>query len=359
MKRVILLSVQRTFYHQTKLVCIFALIIVTMSTLLYVSSHGHASATGSAAVNMKFVGDVMFAGSLRPIIQKNGYAYPYKWVSASLQAADLTAATLETSVTKRGTAQGKQFTFRSDPENLPHLAKAGVDLVTLANNHSLDFGQIGLTDTMRYLDQHKIAHVGAGKNEAAAFRPVIRNLNGIRVAFIGLSRVLPATSWMAGPNRPGLAETYNPARAVRSIANAQKQADLVVVLVHWGKELNDYPVEHQTTLAKRYIDAGADLVIGSHPHTLQGFQNYKGKWIAYSMGNFIFTTSRTAKTWETGILTATCNRKAACQLHLQPVLTKFGQPKPMVGQDATRLLKRISNLSIGAKIGADGKIGLK
>jgi poly-gamma-glutamate synthesis protein (capsule biosynthesis protein) len=212
---------------------------------------------------------------------------------------------------------------------------------------------------MKYLDQHKISHVGAGKNDSAAFKPVIKTLKGIRVAYLGFSRVLPTTSWMATANRAGLAETYNPTRALNSIRAASKNADLIVVLVHWGKELADYPVEHQKKLAKQYIDAGADLIIGSHPHTLQGFEQYKGKWIAYSLGNFIFTTSRTAKTWDSGILSATCDRKALCQLQLEPILTKFGQPKPLQGAAAKTLLQRISKISMNAKIDANGKIVLK
>lgn len=331
----------------------FMLFILSLTLL------ASSAQAASEQVTLKFVGDVMFAGSVDRLLQKNGYRYPYKYVGDSLRNADLTAATLETSVSTRGKPEDKQYAFRSHPANLKELATAGIDVVTLANNHSMDYGVAALLDTMRHLTTNKIDYVGAGADRKRAFSPVYRSVKGIRVAYLGFSRVVPTTAWIAGKNKPGTADTYNPAEAVSSIKLAQKHADLVVVLAHWGVERSDLPADYQKSLARRYIDAGADLVVGSHPHVLQGFEQYKGKWIAYSLGNFIFTTNSVAKTWDSGILTATCTKKAACQLQFLPVLTKYAQPKPMQGAQARALLQRLSKASFSVDIDGSGKIQLR
>ncbi len=337
-----------------------SLIFVSL-TLLTMPGEIHSiveAEKNTGQVKLKFVGDIMFAGSVERLLNQHGYKYPYKYVGQHLKDAHLTAANLETSVSTRGTAENKQYAFRSHPSNIPELARAGVDVVTLANNHSMDYGAVSLLDTMSYLKTNKISFVGAGKDRTQAFSPTYRTANGVRVAYLGFSRVVPTTAWMAGTNKPGTAETYNPATAIKSIATAQKNADLVVVLAHWGVERNDLPEAYQKTLARQYIDAGADLVVGSHPHVLQGFEQYKGKWIAYSLGNFIFTTNRNEKTWDSGILTATCTKNAACDLQFLPVLTKYAQPKPMTGKQAETLLQRLSKASYQVKIDNSGKIQL-
>ncbi|MBM7565441.1 CapA family protein [Paenibacillus sacheonensis] len=308
-------------------------------------------------VNLSFTGDILLAASVEKLMLKNGFDYPYAKVLPYLQLSDVTAANLETPVTLRGTpAPNKQYVYKASPDALPALIDSGVDVVNLANNHTLDQGEEGLLDTIEYLNKAKLPNMGAGINDAEAFKPVIKEANGIRIAYLGLTRVVPVGSWKADKNHPGLAETYDPTRAVAAIKKAKADADIVVVMVHWGTELMDMPNADQTRLGHAYIDAGADLVIGSHPHLLEGFESYKGKWIAYSLGNFVFSGMPDKRTADTGVLDAACTAAGKCSLKLHPMRAVQSQPALLEGEEAAALLKRISGISIHAAIDAQGHV---
>ncbi|MFC5651515.1 CapA family protein [Paenibacillus solisilvae] len=311
-------------------------------------------------VTLSFVGDILLAGSVDALMKKNGYEYPYLKALPFLTAPDLTAANLETPITERGVpAPNKSFVFKGSPKSLPAFKQAGFDIVNLANNHTLDQGVEGLFDTINHLGGAKIPNMGAGRNDSEAFKPMILDAKGVRVAYLGLTRVVPVGSWKAEKNRPGLAETYDARRALKAIREAKKQADIVVVMVHWGIERADKPNAVQKELAHAYIDAGADLIIGSHPHVLQGFEQYKGKWISYSLGNFIFNMTATDRTKDTGVLDAVCSQKGDCSLRFHPMRAVNSQPIPLVGDKAAALLKRISGLSFKASLDQDGYINAK
>jgi poly-gamma-glutamate synthesis protein (capsule biosynthesis protein) len=308
-------------------------------------------------VNLSFVGDVMMDGHVETRLREKGYDFPYAHVSSLFQHDDYTVANLETPVTKRGTpVANKQYVYKSPPEAIPAMKTAGVDLVNLANNHSMDQGAQGLLDTFNALDQNGIAYIGAGPDADRAYAPVMVERNGIRMAFFGFSRVVPEVSWYAGKNKPGVAVSYDPTRAAEAIRAAKETADLVIVVAHWGKEKVDYPVDHQTELARAYIDAGADLVVGGHPHVLQGFASYQNKWIAYSLGNFIFTRASEPKTWETMVLQAACTKTGRCELKMLPHHAELGQAVPMNEQDGARLLQRIQAISPNVLIAPDGSV---
>ncbi|AJY73392.1 CapA family protein [Paenibacillus beijingensis] len=306
-------------------------------------------------VRLAFVGDIMMGSSVEKLMRQKGLEYPFEGALSYLQGPDLTAGNLENPITKRGVpAQNKSFVFKGSPDLLPPLKQAGFDVVTLANNHTLDQGTEGLFDTMKYLDEAGIPHVGGGHNDTEAFAPEYLETKGVKVAYIGVSRVVPETSWKADKYRPGVAETYDSTRAVAAIKEARKRADLVVVMVHWGVERQDYPVQHQKTLAHTFVDAGADLVIGSHPHVMQGFEYYKNKWIAYSLGNFIFNNTSNVKTKQTGVLDAVCSKDGQCGLQLHPMFADKSKPVPMNAEDGAALLARLSKLSINAAFDRDG-----
>ena len=309
---------------------------------------------------MSFVGDILLAASVDTLMKKNGYDYPYANVLPFLTKPDLMAANLETPITERGLpATNKSFVFKGSPQSLPALKEAGFDIVNLANNHTLDQGVEGLLDTVNHLDEANIANMGAGRNDTEAFKPVILEAKGVRVAYLGLTRVVPVGSWKAEKDRPGLAETYDATRALKAIRGAKKQADIVVVMVHWGIERSDSPNAVQKELAHAYIDAGADLIIGSHPHVLQGFEQYKGKWISYSLGNFIFNMTVTDKTKDTGVLDAVCTQKGDCSLQFHPMRAVNSQPIPVEGEKAAAILKRLSSLSFKAAVDKDGYVNSK
>jgi poly-gamma-glutamate synthesis protein (capsule biosynthesis protein) len=315
---------------------------------------GAAEMDGSAS--FAFVGDVMMAGNVGKLVLDKGYDYPFERVGDLLREADFTAANLETPITDRGEPLDKQWVYRTPPDAVPAFVRAGIDLFTLANNHILDYGRIGLLDTFAYLEEASLLYVGAGRNEEQAFAPAIVDLNGIRTAFLGFSRVVPDNTWKAGSDRPGVAQTYDHTSATAAIAQAAKEADLVIVLAHWGDERVPLPNRFQVDLARRYIDAGADLVVGSHPHVLQGFERYKDRWIAYSLGNFVFTTNPNPKTWDSAVLQATCSKSGECELNVVPVNNAYAHPEPLDGDERLRILRELSELSLNAAVRDDGMV---
>lgn len=309
------------------------------------------------SLSIHFGGDTIFYGKVEERLKKAGYDYPYEFVKDLFQKDDLTVLNLETPVTTRGTAaKDKTFVFKSPPKALPAMAEAGVDAVSLANNHSLDQGEEGLLDTIDHLKKNKIHSFGAGANSKDAYAPVYIERKGITVALCGFTRVIPEAGWTAGKKKAGVAAAYDPELAFESVQTARKHADIVIVVVHWGKERAKVLEEHQTSLAHSFIDYGADLVIGGHPHVLQGLEQYKGKWIAYSAGNFIFTKSNDSETWKTAVFEAKCTRKGECDLKLLPYVTDIGRPIPMSHEEGVKLLKEIQDLSKGVKIDNSGKV---
>lgn len=243
-------------------------------------------------VTISFVGDLMLAGGVGKAAAPRGSGVLFAGVSKILCADDLTVGNLECSVSTRGKPYEKEFTFRANPKVMPGLRKGGIDAVTVANNHSLDYGRAALLDTLANAKRVGLPAVGAGENLAGAEHPVLLMAGAMRVALIAASRVLPSTSWHAATHTSGIASAYDPTHLLKDIHAARAQADIVVVYLHWGQELAPSPAASQRILAHKCIEAGADLVIGSHPHVLQGFEYYRGKLIAYSLGDFVFSNKR-------------------------------------------------------------------
>ncbi len=315
-------------------------------------------ANADTILNFHFAGDMIFSGKVEGKLKQEGYDYPFKHLGDLFQKDDLTIANLETPVTNAGIgATNKQYVFKSSPKALDALKKAGMDAVGLANNHILDQGVSGLMDTLKHLEESDLQYAGAGKNAGEAYAPAYFTRQGVKIALVAVSRVVPDTDWFAAKGRPGVASAYDPTAALQSIAKARKNADIVIVMAHWGEERALNPNANQTQLAHQFVDAGADLVIGSHPHVLQGLEQYKGKWIAYSTGNFIFTKSATPSTWKTAVFATTCTPKGECKMKLIPYHAEIGQPVPMSDKEGQQLFKEIQDLSIGGvTISKDGTV---
>ncbi|KZE66571.1 poly-gamma-glutamate biosynthesis protein [Paenibacillus jamilae] len=312
----------------------------------------------SPAVTLHFIGDVQFSGKVEQRLEQNGYDFPYQYLGSMFHKDDLTIANLETPVTTNGVgALNKTYVYKSSPKALTAMAAAGIDAVNLANNHILDQGTSGLLDTLKYLDEKGIAHAGAGRNAKEAYAPHYFERNGIKIALLGATRVMPEANWNAGAKQPGVAGAYDSTAIVNSIREARNQADLVIVVAHWGKERATALEPHQTELSHAFIDGGADLVVGGHPHVLQGMEHYKGKWIAYSTGNFIFSKSTVPATWDTAIFQATCTRNGACKMKLTPYRAELGQPIPLKDAEASKILQRVAALSPkNISVGVDGTV---
>ena len=245
----------------------------------------------------------------------------------------------------------KEYTFRVDPSYSTVLSELGVDIVTLANNHMLDFGRGPLTETLNTLDQAGIAHVGAGENidEAKALKTF--EMDGRTIGFLGASRVIPEHSWNASSGSSGLFTTYDAAVLVEQIQKAEESCDFTVVYVHWGIEKNTQPEEYQKTLARQYIDAGADAVIGAHPHVLQGIEFYQGKPIFYSLGNFIFSNGA----YETMLVELTVGGTET-EIRLIPCVSEANQMRLLEESAWPAFYQNLESLSFGITIGDDGTV---
>ncbi|MGI8646239.1 MAG: CapA family protein [Nocardioides sp.] len=266
-------------------------------------------------VTLAFAGDTHFEGQLRARLDDPATALAP--VAARLGAADITVVNLETSIGTSGTPEPKRYTFQAPPTALTALAAAGVDVVTMANNHGLDFGAAGLTDTLAAASEPagpRLDVVGIGADAAQAFAPAVVDVRGTRVAVIGASvpddpTADPTGQWAATSTVGGLAVALDPARLLRSVRQAGADAEIVVVYLHWGVQGESCPSPSQTALAAALADpaTGADVVVGSHTHQLQGAGLVGGSdtYVAYGLGNFAWYTQSSDATATTGVLTLT------------------------------------------------------
>lgn len=245
-------------------------------------------------VTLMFAGDVLLSSHVLSAYDKAGGISGVldEGIRGQIDTADIFMVNQEFPFSDRGTAvAGKQYTFRLPPSRVNILKEMDIDIVTLANNHILDFGTDPLIDSQTTLEQAGIAYVGAGGDLDRARRPVILEAGGKTIGYLGASRVYMDGGWAATGSRPGVLSTYDPKQLVEEIKAARSRCDYLVVYVHWGIERDTAPQDYQRTLGKAYIDAGADIVVGSHPHVLQGVEYYNGKPIVYSLGNFVFGSS--------------------------------------------------------------------
>ena len=264
--------------------------------------------TSTRTWTLAFGGDTLFTRPLAVL----GSRSPFDRVDPAFRRADLTIVNLETALTTRGTQQTKTYTFRSPPGFAHLLQQAGVDVVSLANNHVLDYGTIGLADTLAALDAAGVARTGAGLDAAEALSPVSIELgNGtetLRVAVLAASQIIPNAGWVARPASPGIASAgkhvidTNTERVVVAVKKAARDHQVVIVVMHWGIEGDPCPSPIQRRLSRVLVDAGADIVLGAHPHILQPIEQTGTSIVAYSLGNFIWDP-RSGATGDSGVLT--------------------------------------------------------
>lgn len=188
-------------------------------------------------------------------------------------------------------APEKDYTFRSNPKNVELLKQMGVDIVSLANNHALDYGRDALSDTFVVLDEAGIDYVGAGENSERAAEVIVYENQGKKIGYFASSRVIYQSDWVATSSRNGMQSAYDIEYMVEAVKAAKEKCDYLIVYMHWGVEYNNYPEDYQREWARLYIDAGANAVIGCHPHVVQGFEIYNGCPIVYSLGNFWFNSA--------------------------------------------------------------------
>ena len=273
-------------------------------------------------VVLAFGGDVSLTHGLAD-------AEPFREVAGLLAAADLAWVNLETAIAEPGigSAPDKEYVFRSPPVTATLLASAGIDGASLANNHSLDAGIEGLERTIELLAAAEVDHAGAGMNLDQAYAPALASVGSTSIAIVSISRVLPDSSWTASASRPGLASAYHPFvdDSVEAVANASQLAEFVVVMVHWGVELAHCPEQYQLDLAEEWAAAGADLIVGSHPHVLQGVDKIGDTWVIFSTGNFAFPSAYSEDTTQAALFEVSITSEGV-QLAATPLRIVEGSP---------------------------------
>ncbi|HHW28547.1 MAG TPA: CapA family protein [Syntrophomonadaceae bacterium] len=296
-------------------------------------------------------GDVMLGRGVATAMSQNGMFYPFEQMAPYLQSADLTFGNLESPLSLQGTPiPGKGIWLRGDPEAAAALKEAGFDVLSIANNHILDYDSPALLDTMEFLREQGIDPVGAGSNLEEAVQPVIKEVNGYKIAFIAATEMAdifwdysyPRT-FEAKEDRPGV-QKLDADQLVEAVAALKDDVDLIAVSLHWGTEYSDYPLDVQRETAHRLVDAGAKLVLGHHPHCLQGIEVYKDSLIAYSLGNFIYDKQRRPKCQETVLVKIFFKDLNIEKAEVTPVVIADAQPRPADKADGERILQKMKGL---------------
>lgn len=311
------------------------------------------------SVSISFAGDISLADNweIMPYYKsrnKGVYGILSEEIVKYMNDTDLMIINSEFAFSNRGTpTPNKTYTFRANPKNVSIYKEMGIDLVTLANNHVYDYGELAFLDTLSTLDKAGIPRIGAGKDIAEAKKPYYFVINGYKVAFVNASR---AEKYRLTPEAtstsPGIFRAYDPNPFAEEIKKAKESSDFVIALIHWGKEDTHELEEVQKETGKLYIDSGADMVVGTHAHYLQGVEFYKNKLIAYNLGDFIFSHGRE----ESGILTWVLNFDGSSEYKFIPALQDDFKTVMLQDDDALELYRLMTSWSINGKFLSNGKI---
>ena len=302
-------------------------------------------------------GDILFANAFKAAYDAGGIERVVSpELLEQLKAADILMVNNEFPFSDRGEPMAdKQFTFRCSPSYAKALNEMGVDIVSLANNHTLDYGRAALSDTFNALDGAGILYGGAGDSVDRAKEVQVVEVNGKKYGFIAVSRVVPSADWKIESATPGLFTCYDAAALIEVIKEAKQTCDFVTVFPHWGTEYSEQPNPVQRELAKQCMDAGADLIVGAHTHCLEGIEYIDGKPVFYSLGNFIFgqNIDRSAA------VKVTVAEDGTVSYALIPVYASDGQTKQMDANAASGLFSYMESISDNASVDAAGNISEK
>lgn len=304
-----------------------------------------------------FAGDVLFANAFQAGYDGNGIAGVISdELLAEIQAADIFMVNNEFPFSERGEAMpDKQYTFRCSPSYVKALTEMGVDVVSLANNHVLDYGKAALSDTFSALDQEGILYGGAGETKERAEQVQIIEVNGRKYGFLAVSRVVPTGDWKVENSAPGVFSCYDDTRLVEVVEQAAQECDFLAVYPHWGVEYAAYPEDYQTKIAENCLAAGADVVVGSHTHCLQGAAYLGDKPVFYSLGNFVFgqTIDRSA------ILKITVTEQGEIGFRYLPVYAEGGVTHLAKDAKAKEICNYLGRISPEASVSEDGTVTKK
>lgn len=311
------------------------------------------SAVEVPKLNFTAVGDIMLGRNVGKRLEKAGsYSLAFSGVADVLKQGNIVFANLESPLTPstHGLNKEKKIVLKGSPDAIEAILTGGFNLLTLSNNHMLDYYDTGLFDTVSLLDKNGIAHSGAGKNIEEAGKPALIEKNGYRIGLLSYTDMAnyiyegePRISFAAGENKAGvIPRDYETIR--QAIANVRDSVDLLAVSLHWGIEESFKIAPEQVDFARKLIDDGADMILGHHPHQFQGIEIYKGKPILYSMGNFMFDQNDT-ENMETFIVEMHYEGKSLQSLVARPVrIVEKSRAELQTGQPAQNILAREAGL---------------
>ena len=313
-------------------------------------------------VTMAFVGDMYFSDKLFDNYTNNGLTgFLDQSILDIFQNTDIMIANHEYCATDLGEdAKDREqlYNFKAPTAREFLWKELGVDVVTLANNHVMDYGEQSLLDTINVLDNVGISHIGAGVDLSDALEPEIKVVNGKKIAFLAASRFILNYSWYATESKPGVMTTYESTdrydmmKKEISRLKQEEKCDIVCVYVHFGKEKSYELTSNQTLIAHGYIDAGADLVIGSHAHNLQGIEIYKGAPIYYNLGNFLFGTYQV----DTMVVNVEINEDNSIATRITPCVAKQYLVTEAQGDKAKEIFDFIESISVNIDIDEYGNV---
>jgi len=275
-----------------------------------------------------FVGDIMLDRGVRHMVEKHGqdYSFPFEKIKDILDKGDLVFGNLESVISDKGRKIGSIYSFRAPPEAIKGLSS--FNIVSLANNHAFDYDRDALEDTMKRLTERNILYTGAGFNLEEAHSVKTINLDETSIGFLAYTEFLYEYAW-AQENRSGVS-VLNQDNLIKDIVKAKQEVDFLIVSFHYGDEYQKTPNQNQRFLSELAINSGADLIIGHHPHVTQLVEEYQGKYIAYSLGNFVFDQYFSEETMKGFILEVKLRDSKVIgvdKMHYQ--LNEFYQPEPL------------------------------
>jgi len=336
-------------YH--KFACFFAAAILTAVPSLHADSADNKPAGESnGEIVIIAAGDIMLSGSSIPVLEKKGYDFAFSDESLAklIKTADISVANLEYPITKKGKPhKDKKFVFKGSVKSFRAIKDAGFDMLCLANNHIMDYGEKGLSSTLQVCRKYGMICTGAGENLSQACNTGIIERRGIRVALLSYSMTFPKEYW-ATDETPGTAYG-DKLTVVEDIALARQIADIVMVGFHWGAELMTEPKPYQVEMAHLAVESGADIVMGHHPHVPQGIEIYKGRPVFYSLGNYAFG-SYSKNSPVSFIARITADKNGVTGIRIYPVIvdnfrTGF-KPEAAENEEAMLIINYLGELSL-------------
>ena len=340
--------------YNRKIFLIILIVLLIVLAGIFIIDGNHTPLASKENVSIAVTGDVMFARKMPGVLSLD--SSPFSGVSNVTSKVDLLLVNFENAATTSGDALKGDVPLKCSPSYVPLLKANNNTVAALANNHALDYGIVGVTDTIKYLKQANITSMGAGNSEDEAHQCVVKEINGRKITILNYmdSNNFAEYSYSSMPyangSNPGYS-AYDSEDASRQIAQ-NNDSDLIIAYMHFGNEYSTSPNEDQVRIAHELIDCGADVVIGSHPHVTQGIEMYKGKPVFYSLGNFIFDQSNPNTHVAYFVQMDLVNDTGRCSVY--PIYISNYLPQFMDADSGKSLLSNLSPLSKDLKINDDG-----